>query len=61
LTNSKEPLKIEKDLMKLIPEKEWIVYSHLLIDHGRAVCTARRPDCRGCFLKKLCPASKKYL
>jgi endonuclease-3 len=61
LTDGKEPLKIEKDLMKLIPKNEWIVYSHMLIDHGRAVCTARRPDCRGCFLKKLCPTSKKYL
>ncbi len=45
LTNQKDPVKIERDLMKIIPKADWIIYSHLLIAHGRAVCIARRPQC----------------
>lgn len=56
-TNEKNPLKIEKDLMQIIPKKDWIGYAYLMIDHGRAVCKARRPDCADCFLAKLCPSS----
>jgi len=55
LTSEKTPEKIEKDLMKLIPKKDWIIFSHLLIDHGRAVCKARKPECERCLLSKLCP------
>jgi endonuclease-3 len=57
LTDQKDPLKIEKELMKIIPGKDWIIYAHLLIYHGRAVCQARRPDCAHCFLNRLCPSS----
>jgi len=57
-TKEKNPVKIERDLMRVIPKKDWIVYAHLMIDHGRAVCKARRPDCNSCFLNKLCPAAK---
>ncbi len=54
-TTEKEPIKVEKELMKLIPEKDWIKYSHLMIFHGRNPCKARKPDCPNCFLIKLCP------
>jgi len=56
-TKEKDPVKIERDLMKIIPETDWIIYSHLLIDHGRAICIARRPDCSYCFLNHLCPSA----
>lgn len=58
LTNQKDPVKIEQDLMKVIPEKDWIDYSHLLIYHGRAVCIARRPKCAECPVNDLCPSSQ---
>ncbi|MGB9498472.1 MAG: endonuclease III [Dissulfuribacterales bacterium] len=54
LTASKNPVKIEFDLMKVIPEDEWNVFSLWLIYFGRAVCNARKPDCPGCFLNHLC-------
>jgi len=54
----KTPEKVERDLMKVIPRKDWIDYSHLLIFHGRALCLARRPDCPACFLNKLCPGAR---
>ena len=57
-TKNKDAVRVEKDLMRIIPPKDWIVYSHLLIDHGRSVCRARRPDCQNCFLNKLCPAAE---
>jgi len=56
-TTQKDAVKIEKDLMKIIPQKDWISYAYLLIDHGRAVCKARRPGCATCFLNKLCPST----
>ena len=58
LTTHKDAVKIEKDLMKVLPHKDWIVWSHLLIFHGRAVCVARRPKCAECCLKKYCPSAK---
>jgi len=58
LTKEKNPVTIERDLMKIIPNKDWIGWSHLLIYHGRAVCIARRPNCAGCSLKKHCPSAK---
>jgi endonuclease-3 len=57
-TKNKDAVKVEKDLMNIIPQKDWIAYSHLLIAHGRAVCKARRPDCQNCFLNKLCPSAE---
>ena len=56
-TAEKDPLKVEKDLMGIIAREDWIIYSHLMIDHGRATCKARKPDCAGCVLKKLCPSA----
>jgi endonuclease-3 len=57
-TSQKDAVKIERDLMAIIPKKDWIGLSHMLIDHGRAVCIARRPKCADCCLKKLCPSSQ---
>jgi endonuclease-3 len=59
LTRHADPVKIEFDLMELIPEKEWTLYSHLIIHHGRACCVARRPDCRYCEVRDLCPSADK--
>ena len=58
LTKQTDAVKIEKDLVKIIPEADWILYSHLMIDHGRAICKARTPDCENCFLTALCPSAK---
>lgn len=57
LTKSTNPIQIEKDLMKQIPKKHWIIFSHWLIHHGRGPCKARKPKCEDCFLKKDCPSS----
>jgi len=59
LSAHKDPLKIERDLMALFPKKNWAEISHLLIEHGRAVCSARKPDCANCFLNTLCPQAYK--
>ncbi|HNQ21975.1 MAG TPA: endonuclease III [Phycisphaerae bacterium] len=57
--NSKDAVKIEKDLMTIIPRPEWTFVGHALIWHGRRVCTARKPDCDGCPLARLCPSAGK--
>ncbi len=57
-TSEKDPVKVEKDLMKIIPRKDWIDLSHMLILHGRSLCPARKPYCASCFLSRLCPSSK---
>jgi endonuclease-3 len=57
LSDEKQPEKIEKDLMELVPRKDWIDFSHLLIWHGRKICNARKPLCEQCVVEKLCPSS----
>ena len=57
LTKHKEAGKIEQDLMEIVPRQDWIIFSHLLIFHGRRVCKARRPLCEECVVEKLCPSS----
>ncbi|MBV9924884.1 MAG: endonuclease III [Acidobacteria bacterium] len=57
LSREKTPEKIERDLVGLLPESEWIDFSHLLIAHGRKVCKARNPACGECVLAKLCPSA----
>lgn len=57
LTREKQPEKIERDLMELVPKKDWIGFSHLLIFHGRRVCKARKPECGNCVVESLCPSS----
>lgn len=56
-TRQTDPVKIEQDLMKIIPNKDWIDFSHLMIWHGRSICKARRPECAICPVSKLCPGS----
>jgi endonuclease-3 len=58
VTDRERPEAIEQDLVDLVPESEWKQLTHLLISHGRAVCTARNPDCEACVLEDLCPSSK---
>jgi len=55
LSNRKDPDKVERDLMELFPKKRWIDLSNMLIDHGRAICNARKPLCERCPLLHLCP------
>jgi endonuclease III len=55
LTTHHDPAKVERDLMALIPQKEWTMFSHRLILHGRQVCFARKPNCSGCLVAKDCP------
>lgn len=57
LTRQQAPVKIERDLMHLVPAEEWGHFTHLVIDHGRAVCIARRPRCEACVLNDLCPSA----
>jgi endonuclease III len=58
LTRHEDPVKIERDLMRLVPRRYWNVFPHLLIQHGRRVCLARSPRCEACVLNGLCPASR---
>lgn len=59
VTNHTDPVKIEFDLMKLVPQQDWTLYSHLIIHHGRVRCFARRPDCVYCEIWDLCPSAGK--
>jgi endonuclease-3 len=59
LTRETDPVKIERDLMALVPQAEWTMFSHWLIWHGRRRCSARKPDCDGCELRADCPASSR--
>jgi endonuclease-3 len=59
LTQETDPVKIEKDLIKLIPREKWILFSHQLIHHGRTLCVARNPKCGECKLAPLCYAKDK--
>ena len=60
LSENKDPVKLEFDLMEIVPRKKWggwTMFSHLLVFHGRAVCKARKPDCSNCPIAKHCPAA----
>ena len=54
LTKEEDPVKIELDLMKVVPKSQWILYNHQIIAHGRTVCIARRPKCSECALRDVC-------
>lgn len=58
LTKQTEPAKIEQDLMRVVPRRYWTLFPHQLIQHGRAVCIARRPRCPECVLADLCPSAR---
>ena len=55
-TKGKDAKKIEFDLMELFEEKDWVKLTHMMIDHGRAVCIARRPQCNKCIISRFCPS-----
>lgn len=59
LSREKDPVKIERDLMKVVPKKDWIYFSQSMVLHGRYVCVARSPRCFACRLEPLCPYSEK--
>jgi endonuclease-3 len=58
LTRHEDPVKIERDLQRLVPRADWARFPHLLIWHGRRVCIARRPRCEACVVSDLCPSSR---
>jgi endonuclease-3 len=58
LTRQEDPVKIERDLQKIVPRPDWARFPHLLIWHGRRVCSARRPLCEECVIEGLCPSSR---
>ena len=57
LSREEDPVKVERDLMALLPRKDWLDFNVLLVEHGRALCRARKPDCPACFLGGLCPSA----
>jgi len=57
LTANTDAVKIEQDLMPVVPRRDWTIFSHLLIFHGRRVCFARKPNCAGCVLADICPSA----
>lgn len=60
LSKHRDPVKIERDLMKVVPRDSWTLWSHLLIWHGRRRCSARNPDCADCEVSALCPTAGKH-
>ena len=58
LTKQEDPVKIERDLVRLVPREDWARFPHLMIWHGRRVCDARKPRCEDCVLVDLCPSSR---
>jgi endonuclease-3 len=61
LTKNTDPVKIERDLVKIIPQEKWILFSHQIIHHGRALCTARNPRCAECGIESLCYSRDKTI
>jgi endonuclease-3 len=60
LTSQLDPIKIERDLMILVPQDDWYDFSNMMILHGRKVCDARKPNCPKCTVKSYCPSAKKF-
>jgi len=59
LSRENDPNKIEKDLMGIVPHKDWLDFNYLLVDHGRRICAARKPLCKKCPINYLCPSANK--
>ncbi len=57
VSKQQNPDKVEQDLMRLIPQNRWTMFSHLLVFHGRSICLARKPDCSNCLVNDLCPSA----
>ena len=60
LTKEHDPEKIERDLLEIVPKKDWLDFNYMLVEHGRKICQARKPRCPECFLQHLCPSGKKF-
>jgi endonuclease-3 len=60
LSGETDPHKIERDLMATVPGKDWLDFNYLLVNHGRAVCQARKPLCPACVISRLCPSARKF-
>jgi endonuclease-3 len=60
LSRESDPDKIERDLLLVVPGKDWLDFNYLLVDHGRAICQARKPRCPECFLQRLCPSAAEF-
>lgn len=60
LSKEKDPNKIEKDLMKIVPKKYWLDFNYMLVNHGRKICSARKPLCPQCVIKHLCPSARDF-
>ena len=54
-TRSEDPVKVEHEMEVIVPREDWTIYSHLMISHGRAICTARRAKCEECVISRYCP------
>ena len=60
LSRHDDPDKIEQDLLKIVPKKDWLDFNYMMVGHGRKVCNARKPLCGECALNKLCPSANKF-
>jgi endonuclease III len=60
LSRQEDPVKVERDLLALVPKDDWLDFNFLLVEHGRAICQSRKPDCPRCFLRRLCPSATKF-
>lgn len=60
-TKQQDAIKIERDLMVLVPQDEWYDFSNMMILHGRKVCDARKPNCKECVVRSICPSARKFL
>lgn len=61
LSKETDAVKVEADLMEIVPKEDWYVFSNYMINHGRAVCDARKPNCPACKLRKLCPSAEGFM
>lgn len=57
LSRETDPVKIERDLLEIVPREDWLDFNSLFVDHGRKTCRARKPDCPGCPIRRLCPSA----
>lgn len=60
LSREKDPNKIEQDLLKIVPKKDWLDFNYIIVDHGRNICKARKPLCAECGINKLCPSAFSF-
>lgn len=60
LSQEKDPNKIERDLMNIVPQKDWLDFNYLFVNHGRKICQARKPLCPSCSLRYLCPSARNF-